>query len=121
MNATFDDRVVGLAVVVSVQGRVDAENAGLFEVHCKKRLAALGQKNLVVDLGPAEYLSSAGLRSILILGKYVKALGGRLALSGLKGVVRETFSISGFLELFPSAETPEQAAGLIAPAPPKPA
>lgn len=113
MNVEFDDGVVGQAAVVSLKGRVDAGNAALFEAHCRKRLADLGRKSLVIDLRATVYMSSAGLRSILILGKHVKALGGRLVICGLQGLVRETFAISGFLELFPVAETPEQAAGLL--------
>lgn len=113
MNANFDAGVVGQAAVVSCQGRVDAANAPLLEAYCRKQLTDLGRKSLVIDLRTADYMASAGLRSVLILGKHVKALGGRLAICGLHGAVRETFAISGFLELFPVAETPEQAVDLL--------
>ena len=76
----------------------------------------------MIDLRGAEYFSSAGLRSVLVLGKHVKSLGGKMALCGLQGLVRETFTISGFLTLFPVADDPEAAAALAAGAPraPKP-
>ncbi len=112
MNLEFKNFVVGQAAVVSVQGRVDGNTATLLDTHCKKQLASLGQKSLVLDLRATDYLSSAGLRSILILGKHAKSLGGRLAICGLTGVVRETFTISGFLDLFPVADTPEAAAAM---------
>ena len=66
----------------------------------------------MLDLSKVDYLSSAGLRSVLCLGKLTQANGGKLVLCGLKGAVREIFQISGFLGLFPVAETLVRAVGI---------
>jgi anti-sigma B factor antagonist len=108
----FSDGVAGQAVVVSVQGRVDAANATLFEAHCRRQMTEHARTNLVLDLGGVEYLSSAGLRAVLSLGKQTKAAGGKLVLCGIKGTVREIFELAGFLDLFPVAETFERAVGM---------
>ncbi|MCF7838237.1 MAG: STAS domain-containing protein [Candidatus Marinimicrobia bacterium] len=108
----FEDGVTGPAVVVSVQGRVDATTAELFEAHCRRQMTERNRQSLVLDLATVEYLSSAGLRSILSLGKQTRAAGGRLVLCGLQGNVLEIFQIAGFLELFPVAANLEQAVGL---------
>ncbi len=109
----FEDGVVIGAVVVSPEGRVDASNAPLLDAHCRQAMAERTMTSLILDLEDVDYLSSAGLRSILSLGKHAKALGGTLVLTGLKGAVREIFDIAGFLGLFPVADTLEKAAGLV--------
>jgi anti-anti-sigma factor len=110
----FEDGVVVGAVVVTAEGRVDASNAALFDAHCRQAMTGHNRVSLILDLESVEYMSSAGLRAVLSLGKHAKSLGGSLVLCGLKGAVREIFDIAGFLGLFPIAETLEKAAGIVA-------
>ncbi len=100
------------AVLVHVIGRMDAVTAPEFDQACGK-LIADGAKNLVVDLGEMDYISSAGLRSILAAGKSVKAKGGDLLLCNMKGMVKEIFEISGFLSIFPLYPTADDALGRV--------
>ncbi|MDX9980860.1 MAG: STAS domain-containing protein [Lentisphaeria bacterium] len=109
---TFEDGVVGKAVVVSVTGRVDAAGALTFEAHCREKLKAHDRTSLVLNLEGVEYLSSAGLRVVLSLGKQTKAGGGKLVLCGIQGLVREIFEIAGFLNLFPVAKNLKEAISL---------
>jgi anti-sigma factor antagonist len=53
-----------------------------------------------VDCSDLEYVSSAGLRLFLILQKMTTAKKGSLRLIGMRNVVRETFSLTGFNALF---------------------
>ena len=52
-----------------------------------------------------EYISSAGLRSILMVGRQLRNNSGSLILCGLGGIVLEVFELSGFLKLFPVADS----------------
>ena len=54
---TFDDGVVGKAVIVSVTGRVDAAGALTFEAHCREKLTAHNRTSLVLNLEGVEYRS----------------------------------------------------------------
>ena len=63
----------------------------------------------MIDLTGVEYISSAGLRCFLVLHKRLKAVSGTLDLSGLQGMVKEVFNISGFATLFPVHPTLEKA------------
>jgi anti-sigma B factor antagonist len=56
-----------------------------------------------------EYISSMGLRSFLMLARKLQGSGGRLALCGLAGPVREVFRIAGLLSIFSVFESPEAA------------
>ena len=59
----------------------------------------------MLDLGGVEYISSVGLRVLMLASKQAKAQGGSLAVTDLQPVVREIFEISRFnlvLEVFPT-------------------
>jgi anti-anti-sigma factor len=56
-----------------------------------------------------DYISSAGLRSILMAAKQVKAKNGRLLIAGMKEAVREVFNLSGFFSILHICETEEDA------------
>ena len=86
-------------IVVSVSGRMDAVTAPEFEKGFNEHIEA-GEKKFVTDLSDLEYISSAGLRSILSTAKKIKAEGGAIAFANLSGMVKEVFDISGFGSMF---------------------
>ena len=59
-----------------------------------------GEKKILVHFGKLDYISSAGLRILLIAAKQLKAAGGELRLCCLNEVVKEVFDISGFTTIF---------------------
>ncbi|NLE67098.1 MAG: STAS domain-containing protein [Lentisphaerae bacterium] len=98
----------GKAVIVKPRGRMDAATAPLFEQACDNLVQA-GEKAVVMDLSALEYISSAGLRTILSVGKKIKSASGKLALCSLAGMVKEVFDISGFTTMFVVTDSAEQA------------
>ncbi len=86
-------------VVIKAKGRMDAASAPEFEAECG-RFIEQGEAFLAVDLGGVDYLSSAGLRSILSTAKRLKARQGEIRFCGLAGMVQEVFSVSGFSSMF---------------------
>lgn len=96
------------AFVVRVKGRMDAVTAPDFEKRCATWVEA-DEKVIVLDFNGLEYISSAGLRSILATGKKLKTQGGKLLFCNMNGMVRGVFDISGFASIFPIFETLEQA------------
>ena len=88
-------------------GRIDHATADSFKAALAPHLAAVstGRDRAVIDLAGVEYISSVGLRVLMLASKQVKAQGGALAVTGLQPVVREIFEISRFnlvLEVFPT-------------------
>ena len=94
----------GAAVVLSVTGRVDLSNADEFK---DKLSAALGNASggLIVDMGRVDYISSAGLRSLMIVFKASKAAGKQFAITALQPLLMEIFTISRFHLVFPLFDT----------------
>ena len=64
------------ALVVSVNGRMDAVTASDFEKALTEFLDQ-GNISLVIDFTDLDYISSAGLRSILATAKKMKGMGVR--------------------------------------------
>jgi anti-anti-sigma factor len=53
-----------------------------------------------VDFGGVSYISSAGLRVLLVAAKRLRAGRGTLVLCALGDPVRQVFDLAGFLPLF---------------------
>src|SRR5512139_1279992 len=96
------------AVVVTVKGRMDAVTAPEFEKNVID-LISKGEKTFVVNLGELDYISSAGLRSILALAKKLKEKEGKIYLAGLRGPVEEVLKILGFSSMFKIFDSDESA------------
>jgi anti-anti-sigma factor len=94
--------------VLQVSGRLDAVSAEAFGTECRPCLAA--ERQIVLDLSALEYISSAGIRAILLVAKELKEIHGGLAIAGLKGMVREVFTITNLDQVFPVFETVSEAA-----------
>lgn len=55
-----------------------------------------GVLHLEIDMESLEYVSSAGLRVLLSVGKKMKAAGGTMLITGANEDIREVFKITGF-------------------------
>ena len=96
------------ALIVSVNGRMDAVTASDFE-NALTEFIGQGNSSLVIDFSDLDYISSAGLRSILSTAKKMKGMEGKLFLANLKEVVKEVFDISGFSAIIPIYDSVETA------------
>jgi anti-anti-sigma factor len=86
------------AVVVFPVGRIDQSSADTFMEALAPHLerCAAGEDRLVLDLSDLEYISSAGLRVLMLAAKQTKAQGGTLLVTGLQPLVKEILEISRF-------------------------
>lgn len=89
-------------------GRLDSATSTDLEGLLVERLDG-GCTGIVIDLAELDYISSAGLRVILMVGKRLRGAGGRLVLARMRDSVRDLFEMSGFLSLFPLADTLDEA------------
>jgi anti-sigma B factor antagonist len=105
-------RTDGEYLIVTVFHRLDAATAPDFEASCAQWIDG-GHANLILDMTGLEYISSAGLRGILVAAKKVQRNGGGLALCGLSGGVQEVIQLSGFDRIIPTYPTAEKAMGAV--------
>jgi len=106
MNTTFDS--VDGALLAQPGGRIDSNTAGQFEQELLTRIEA-GEARVVLDFSALDYISSAGLRVVLMAAKRTQAAQGALALCGLNESIREVFEISGFLSILTVCEGRDEA------------
>lgn len=83
--------------LVSLAGRLDSSTSAQLEQYILTKVG--GQPRLIIDFSKLDYISSAGLRVLLLAAKKVKQSNGRLMLCALKEHIREVFEISGFLSI----------------------
>ena len=105
---------LGGAVVVSASGRIDLSNADSFKDSLSRALAD-ATTAVIVDLSHVDYISSAGLRSLMIVSKASKGQGKNLGIAALQPLVLEIFTISRFNLVFPLFDTVHAAVEKLAP------
>ena len=94
--------------VMKVSGRMDATTVAAFNEECQKQLSS-GSGHFIVDLGGLEYISSAGLRGILSMGKACKAAKAALAFCSMQAMVADMFKLSGFTSILTVYATLDEA------------
>lgn len=91
-----------------IEGRLDVQGSAILETYAQQRLSA-GELRLVLDLAGVGYISSAGLRSLLVVAKKAQAVNGCLVLCGLTPIVLNVITISGFQQLLKICVTEDEA------------
>lgn len=99
------------ALILSPRGRIDHANAEAFHAALQGPLAACkaGGERLVLDLSGLEYISSAGLRTLMLASRQATAQGGVIVVAAMTPVVREIFDISKFTLVFKCFDTLDEA------------
>jgi anti-anti-sigma factor len=96
----IDLRKEGSSIVIAIKGRMDAVCAPDLDKLLDEEIKE-GELFFIFDFSDLEYISSAGLQCILAAAKTLEGRQGRIALTSLRGTVKEVFEISGFDTLFP--------------------
>ena len=92
-------------------GALDGSASATFEAPLLAALAPNGDAAglVVVDFAAVPFISSAGLRVVMIGAKQARASGARLAVAALTPTVREIFEISRFHHVVPVFDTVAEA------------
>ncbi len=93
--------------VVTLSGSIDSKTApGIRE----GLLAALQEtKNVIINMSAVDYLSSAGLRLLLLAYRDVTAKSGKIVLVGVSEEIQDVMSNTGFIKFFQLANTESEA------------
>jgi anti-sigma B factor antagonist len=85
-------------LTVRLEGSLDGKTAPEAREQLQRFLAA--NSKLILDLSGVDYLSSAGLRLLLVLYRELTARKGKLALLGVSEDIRTVMLHTGFLSFF---------------------
>ena len=89
---------VGLVTVI---GSLDASTAAELNEYISTQIST-GYPQLVIDLSQVEFMSSAGLRAILVSLKECRREGGDLRLAAAQPGIEKVLKLSGFLTVIKS-------------------
>lgn len=93
------DERIGDTCIVTAKGRLDGAASTAFAEKIGGLITSASPK-LLIDLAGVDFVTSAGLRAVLLLVKKVKAAGGSFALCGVQDSVREVLDMTGFTGMF---------------------
>ena len=82
-------------VMVSIEGRLDTVTSSEFEKTVSPYFTTPAIE-LVLNCAAMEYISSAGLRVVLMAHKSITAKGGKFIIRNLNNEVRSVFDMTGF-------------------------
>lgn len=88
--------------LVELIGDVDASTAPAVQQEISP--LARAKSKILLELSQVDYMSSAGLRVLLSLYRQTTAQDGKLVLVGLSEDLRDTMSVTGFLDFFTTSE-----------------
>jgi anti-anti-sigma factor len=84
-------------LVATATGRIDFAGAQVLEGALAPALAPDGPvRGIVIDLAGVDYISSVGLRVLMVAAKAMRARKASIAVASLQPVVAEIFEISRF-------------------------
>ena len=89
--------VNGSEVVLSLKGRLDTTTAPSLDAAVNE--IANNAKSIVFDFTDLEYLSSAGLRVILVTQKTMSAKGGKFVIKHVNDTIMDVFDMTGFTSI----------------------
>lgn len=95
-------------LIISAKGRIDGTNATEVQGVLSNAFEP-GIKLMLLDLGGLTYISSAGLRVIMLTARTLDRSGAKFAVGSPSGPIREVFQISGFDQIIPIFDSQSEA------------
>ena len=83
-------------IVATPTGRIDSSNAHIFNSELDEIIATNNSLHLILDFGGIEYISSAGLRVLLVINKKQSEGSKRFIIASMNQNVQKVFESSGF-------------------------
>ncbi len=97
----------GEILVVTISEHLDTSTSALFETRLLGSIER-GERRILVDCEPLEYVNSAGLKVFLLAAKKLETVGGKLVLCALAPAVLMIFEMIGFTRIMKIVPTREE-------------
>ncbi len=89
--------------IVALTGEINGRNAP--EVQEQLLPLAIPGCRILLNMAGISYMSSAGLRTLLMLYRQINRQSGCIALSNLQEMIQDMMSVTGFLDFFTAFAT----------------
>lgn len=95
---------IGDVQVFRIKGRLDSSTSTDFEAAVLKSIGPATNR-VVLDFSQVAYVSSAGLRVVLLAAKQTRAQQGAFAIFGMAKPIHHVFEMSGFARIIALFDT----------------
>jgi anti-anti-sigma factor len=99
------------AMVIEISGSLDGNTVNEAQEKIMPLIAE--NKSVVLDLASCKYVSSAGLRLLLMAAKQLSGQGGTLVLSGMCDEIKDVMEMTGFSNFFKTFDSIETAVAAV--------
>ena len=96
MNVIYT--TAGNILIIAIEGSIDSNTAGDIQVNLYERVAEA--TNVLLDLSEVDFVSSAGLRMLLLIYRQIKSRNGKVILSGVSDEIKDIMALTGFINFF---------------------
>jgi anti-sigma B factor antagonist len=98
----LEERRYADTLVLRPAGRLDHDSCETFQKDLQSYMnGALPGRPIVLDLSGLDYVSSAGLRLLMLAGKQAAAQGGRILIAAMRPLVAEISRFTMLFEIYP--------------------
>ncbi len=95
-----------LITIVEIFGDIDGNTAPEAQTAILAEADQPGSK-LILDMGGVQYMSSAGLRLLLVMYRKIVGKGGKVVVANIPTNIASTMEATGFLDLLMHTESVE--------------
>lgn len=93
---TVTKTIEGSRMEITLAGKFDTISAPQFEAEISNQLEGINE--VIIDMKEVEYISSAGLRSLLFVQKTMDKVKGTLSVRNVSEIVMNVFGITNFTD-----------------------
>lgn len=94
-------------VTIAVEGSIDSNTAGDLQSQIMDKVVE--SQNVLLDFSKVDFVSSAGLRVLLMIYRQIKSKNGKVVLVGVSEEIHDVMSMTGFVNFFEITDTIENA------------
>ena len=103
---------IGNTLILVPGGRIDGQNALEFQAEINGAIEN-SDNAVILQLNKLSYISSAGLRVILLLAKTLRSRNIKFGMCEISDTVKDVFEISGFSKIIPTHNTRDKAVAAV--------
>lgn len=94
-------------VIITIEGSIDSKSSGGLQSLIMDKVAETN--NVLLDFSKVDFISSAGLRVLLMIYRQIKSKNGKVVLVGVLEEIRDVMSMTGFINFFEITDTIDDA------------
>ncbi|MDI6403065.1 STAS domain-containing protein [Balneolaceae bacterium ANBcel3] len=103
----FNQQKKGDVTILELEGSIDSKTAG--EIQNKIMDIVLNSQKLILVFSKVTFVSSAGLRLLLMIYRQVTSKKGKVVLVDVSEEIRDIMEMTGFINFFSISKTVDEA------------